>query len=125
MHKFLSGVLLLTAVSLSFNSWADTEDQSGNLDDIVVTATRTPTPEKQVGSAITVITAEDIAARQLPNVADVLRTVPGVDVLRSGGPGQPTSVFMRGANANHTLVLVDGVEMNDPASPNAARLLLR
>ena len=120
MHKFLSGVLLLTAVSLSFNSWADTEDQSGNLDDIVVTATRTPTPEKQVGSAITVITAEDIAARQLPNVADVLRTVPGVDVLRSGGPGQPTSVFMRGANANHTLVLVDGVEMNDPASPNAA-----
>jgi vitamin B12 transporter len=53
-------------------------------------------------------------------VADVLRTVPGVDVLRSGGPGQPTSVFMRGANANHTLVLVDGVEMNDPASPNAA-----
>ncbi|MDD4915007.1 MAG: TonB-dependent receptor [Methylococcales bacterium] len=120
MRKILFGFLLLASAGVSFNSLADTDDQTDSLDDIVVTATRTATPEKEIGSAMTVITAADIAARQLNNVADVLRTVPGVDVLRSGGPGQVTSVFMRGANSNHTLVLIDGVEMNDPSSPNAA-----
>jgi vitamin B12 transporter len=120
MQKILMGSLLLAGVGASFSSLADTDDQSTKLDDIVVTATRTATPEKQIGSAITVITAADIAARQLLNVADVLRTVPGLDVIRSGGPGQATSVFMRGANSNHTLVLMDGVEMNDPSNPTAA-----
>jgi vitamin B12 transporter len=69
---------------------------------------------------MTVITAEDIAAKHLTMVADVLRGVPGIDVIRSGGPGQPTAVYLRGANANHTLVLVDGVEMNDPSSTNGS-----
>lgn len=117
MRKIFLGTLLLAGAGLSVNTWAD-DQQTNDLEDVVVTATRTATPEKEIGSAVSVVTAEEIAARRLTSVADVLRTVPGLDVLRSGGPGQATSVFMRGANSNHTLVLIDGVEMNDPSSPN-------
>lgn len=90
------------------------------MDDLVVTATRLPTPRRQVASSVTVITAEDIQRRQFRSVSDALRSVPGVHVVRSGGPGQQTSVFMRGANSNHTLVLIDGIEVSDPSSPAGA-----
>ena len=66
------------------------------------------------------ITSDDIERKQVPFVADALRDVPGVDVARSGGPGQITSVFIRGSNSNHTLVLIDGIEANDPSSPGRA-----
>ena len=87
------------------------------LDTVVVTATRTNTELRDVGSSITVITAEEIAARQQFEVADLLRDVPGVDVVQSGGIGSTTSVFIRGAASDQTLVLIDGIEMNDPSSP--------
>ncbi|MCX6834838.1 MAG: TonB-dependent receptor [candidate division Zixibacteria bacterium] len=89
-------------------------------DTIVVTANRLATPTSQVGSSVTVITADQIARSQATMVADVLRTVPGVSVVQSGGSGQQTSIFMRGANSEHVLVLIDGVEINDPSSPNNA-----
>jgi vitamin B12 transporter len=94
------------------------DEAISQLEPTVVTATRTETPLRQLGSSITVITQEDIARRQVITVADALRTVAGLDVLQSGGPGKVTSVFLRGANSNQTLVLIDGVEMNDPSSPN-------
>ena len=60
------------------------------LEPVVVTATRTETPISQVGSAITMVTAEDIAARKVYSVADALRVVPGLDVMQSGGLGRNT-----------------------------------
>jgi vitamin B12 transporter len=87
------------------------------LEPLVVTATRTEIPLREVGSAMTVLTAEDLARRQRMPVLEVLRGLPGVDVVQSGGLGQQTSVLLRGANANHTLVLIDGVEANDPSNP--------
>ncbi len=125
MQKILFSSLMLAGVSLSVNLHADTsttgsdndDNQAQQLGKVVVTATRTETPENQIGSAVTVITGEEIAAKRLTSVADALRTVPGLDVIRAGGQGQQTSVFMRGANSNHTLVMIDGVEMNDPSSP--------
>jgi vitamin B12 transporter len=51
---------------------------------------------------------------------DLLKEVPGLNVVQSGGPGGQTSVFMRGTNANHTKVLIDGIDVSDPSSPNAA-----
>ncbi len=87
---------------------------------IVVTAHRGETPAHEVGSSFTVITAEEIAQSGQVQLVDLLRTVPGLDVVRSGGLGQVASVFIRGANANHTLVMVDGVEVNDPMSPGNA-----
>lgn len=117
--KFSTSSLSLAALAVSPAFAADVPDSS-SLSPVVVTATRTATPEQQIGSAITVITAEDIQARQINNVADALRIVPGLDVVRAGGLGQQTSVFLRGANANHTLVLIDGIEMNDPSNPNGS-----
>ena len=88
--------------------------------DIVVTATRLPTQRTRVASSTTVITADDIARKQLRSLPQALQTVPGLHVVRSGGAGQQTSVFMRGANSNQTLVLIDGIEANDPSNPNGA-----
>lgn len=90
------------------------------LEEMVVVATRIETPLSQVGSAVSVIDRETIARLQQPTVLELLRAVPGVDVVRSGGIGQKTSVFMRGANSEHTLVLIDGIEANDPNDPSRA-----
>lgn len=86
------------------------------VEEIVVTATRIETPARRVGSSVTVITAEDLEKTGKPLLHDALRAVPGTDVVRSGGTGQQTSIFLRGTNSNHTLVLIDGVEANDPIS---------
>ena len=77
-------------------------EQAGNareMDDLVVTATRLATPRGELASSVTVITAEDIQRRQYRSVPQALRSVPGLHVVQSGGPGQQTSVFMRGANS--------------------------
>jgi vitamin B12 transporter len=90
---------------------------------VVVTATRIETPSAQVASSVTVMTAEEIERRQYRLVTDALRHVPGVDVRRNGGPGTNTSLFIRGADSDHVLVLLDGVEMNDPSSPSRVPFL--
>jgi vitamin B12 transporter len=90
------------------------------LPSMVVSATEIPTPPSQLGSDVTVITADDIERNQWRTLPDALRTVPGVQVEQSGGPGAVASVFIRGANANHTKVLIDGVDVTDPSSPNGA-----
>ena len=84
--------------------------------DIVVTATRTPQAIERTGSAITVITADEIATPIRQDIVDALRRAPGLDVIETGGPGGTTSVRIRGANAGQTLVLIDGVRVNDPAA---------
>jgi len=84
-------------------------------EEIVVSAQADATPRRRVGSAVTVIGRAEIEARRADSVAELLRTVPGVEVSRSGPPGGNTSAFLRGANSSHTLVLVDGVRVNSPA----------
>ena len=83
---------------------------------IVVTANRLRESPRQVGSSVTVITAEEIELKRKSSVAEVLRSVPGIEVVRGGGPGQATSVFIRGGNSSHTLVLLDGVRVNGPTT---------
>lgn len=61
-----------------------------------------------------VIEREEIEARQTTAIADLLRTVPGLDVVRSGSAGKVTSLFTRGTESDHTLVLWDGIELNNP-----------
>jgi vitamin B12 transporter len=81
---------------------------------VVVTATASPEEQVDLGAATTVITREQIERRGLRTVAEALRSVSGVDVAKSGGDGSITSVLLRGANSNDTLLLVDGVRMNSP-----------
>ena len=86
--------------------------------DVVVTATRLETPEKKVGSSVTVITAEELLRTGRTFVFDALEAVLGLTPLRNGGPGATGSLFIRGAASEHTLVLLDGVELNDPINPS-------
>jgi vitamin B12 transporter len=93
--------------------------QSGaieQLPDIVVTADRVAEPIERTGSAITLVRSADIAASSPVSLVDALRTVPGLDVSEAGGPAGTTSVRLRGANPNQTLVMIDGVRVNDPGA---------
>lgn len=85
-------------------------------DQIIVTANRTARPVIEVGSSVTVISEEEIVTRQASDVVDLLRTVPGVTFNRNGGIGTSTGVSIRGAQSVQTVVLVDGIKINDPSS---------
>jgi vitamin B12 transporter len=73
-------------------------------------------PAERVGSAVTVVTSEELRAQQIRHAADALRSLPGVSVSRGSGFGGVTDVRVRGGEANHTLVLIDGIELNDPTT---------
>ncbi|HLZ08360.1 MAG TPA: TonB-dependent receptor, partial [Chloroflexota bacterium] len=82
----------------------------------VVSPTGIVTPINQVANSVTVITAQDIATQQYRTVPDALNTVPGLNVVQSGGLGAQTSVFIRGTNSNHTKVLIDGIDVSDAST---------
>ena len=84
--------------------------------DLVITPNRTPMSIQQIGSSVSVITQDEIEKQGNKSLRDILDGQPGVTVTESGGPGGAVSVNMRGANTNHTAVLVDGVRVNDPTS---------
>lgn len=84
--------------------------------DVIVTANRAEMPVERVGLSVSVIGADDLARLQVPGVTEALRSVPGVAATRSGGIGTISSVFVRGASSGHTVALIDGVKINDPAS---------
>jgi outer membrane cobalamin receptor len=79
---------------------------------IVVSASQVEVPLSRVADSATVVSGSDIEARQFDSVADALRLVPGIDIVRSGGRGSVTSLFPRGGESDYTLVLVDGVRVN-------------
>ena len=81
---------------------------------VVVTATRTEAPAGQVGASVTAFTAEDLERRRVPLVADLLRSSPGVTVIRTGAPGGVTSLFVRGGESSYNKVLLDGIPLNEP-----------
>ncbi len=86
------------------------------LEEIVVLGARVPQKLGRSGSAISVVDQDWIEARGVTQVSFLLRDVPGVEVSRTGPLGSQTQVRIRGAEGNHTLVLLDGIEMNDPVS---------
>ncbi len=89
-------------------------------DTIIVTATRTEIPLRDATVPVTVITREDIELSLARDLAELLRFEADIDIGRSGGPGQSTSLFLRGTESNHVLVLIDGVRMNPGTIGGAA-----
>lgn len=81
-------------------------------EEIVVSATRIPTPEDESPASVTVITAQDMEIKQIRRVADALREVPGLSIVQTGTPGQLTSLFTRGLGSDQTQVLLDGIPIN-------------
>ena len=85
---------------------------------MVVTAKRLPTDTDRLSGSVSVITAEQIERRHYQVLGDALRDIPGLSAPPLGGVGAQTSVFIRGTNSNHVLILIDGVEVTDPAAGN-------
>ena len=92
---------------------ASVRAQTVELPEISVYANQAPTDVGKVGAAVTVLRGADLRAQGYNNVPDALRTVPGVEVNQTGGRGSLTQVSIRGSQAKHVLVLIDGVQVND------------
>ncbi len=88
-----------------------------SLQEIVVVATRSPEPLTRIGNSVTVLDESTIIASQKVSLSDLLVQTPGLNLVRNGGIGQVTSVFIRGADSDQTVVLIDGVLFNDPSTP--------
>lgn len=110
----LSQVHVLPFVlGLSMGPTMAATDAEVSPEELIVSAARVPVPVAAAGAGVTVITRDEIARRNPQYVSDLLRTVPGLSVSRNGGAGAQTQVRVRGAEGNHLLVLIDGVEAND------------
>jgi vitamin B12 transporter len=88
--------------------------------ELIVTATRSPQAADRIGASVTVLSTADIEAAQSPDVIELLNDVPGVSYTRNGGVGAVSGVNIRGAESSHTVLLIDGVKMNDPTAPQGA-----
>ena len=113
MKKFSSKLAIgLTLLSFNFQAFATNEEQ---VEEVIVTASLLPILSSRSANAITVIDSEQLKLRAALSVSDLLRDVPGLAVSRSGVQGSFTQIRVRGSESNHLLVLVDGVEANDPS----------
>jgi len=114
----MGGVVCLFAMVASAQAAQEQQQEKGA--EVVVTATRLPTPAAEVASSVTVITSEEIERKQQRSLSDVLRDIPGLSLVQTGGPGGLTSVFIRGTNSNHTKVFIDGIDVGDPSTADGA-----
>lgn len=122
-RAFAGRVTLAVSLFITFSIAARADDAAPDaftLSPVVVGATRVPTPEDQLGSTVTIITADEIAKKQQRTLPDVLQSVPGLNIVQTGGPGGTSTVFMRGTNSNHTKVFIDGIDVGDPSTPSGA-----
>jgi vitamin B12 transporter len=117
VSALIAGVLLVTTAAPAAHA-ADT-----SLETVVITATRTLQPAARTGDSISVITGQRLDQQQVVAVSDALAQTPGLVILRDGGPGQTTTMALRGAEAGQTLVLVDGVRINDPSTVDGQALI--
>lgn len=88
--------------------------------EVIVTATKIETSPRAVPATVTVISEKEIEIKQKSSILDLLESVPGIQVSRTGGPGQVSGIFIRGTQSKHVLVLIDGIEMTDPSTPEGA-----
>ena len=118
VSTFLTSVILSTS---AFAQETTTEEDTFSwfagtrLDTISVTSLR-PVVYGDISSSVDLLTADDLSIRNSLSAADQLRAVPGFGISRSGPLGGLTQVRIRGAEANHTLVLINGIEVSDPAN---------
>lgn len=102
----------LIAASHSFASETPYDSQTAHLNVITVTASRSAQTVDEALASVTVISRQQIEHMQASDLTDILRHASGVEIARSGGSGQITSIFTRGTESDHTLVLIDGMKMN-------------
>ncbi|MCI0605561.1 TonB-dependent receptor [bacterium] len=119
MRRFFTFTLFFFCLNFAAVLSAQDENETQELDqeikyDISVTADRLEESLKDKTDSITIITRDEIERQQWRYVTDALREVPGLAVVQSGSPGKTTSLFLRGGSSDQVLVLIDGVQINDP-----------
>lgn len=102
---------VVLALSTAGAVWAQ---EVQKVEPVVVTATKLETPQERLGASVTVITEEELRSYNYDRIEDALRSVPGVEVQRSGSLGKTTTIRIRGANPNQVQVLVDGMRVKSP-----------
>lgn len=107
-------LILLAALGAAAPVHASAQDRPYRLKGLVITASPTPRPADAVAASVTVLEGDDLRALGLIRVADALREVPGLTVVQGGSYGSVTSAFLRGGESDYVLVLVDGVQVNQP-----------
>lgn len=112
--------LLASTPALAQSADSPPQQQAGGQQPIVVTATRTAQTADATLAPVVIVDRADIERQPGAGVAELLRGAPGVTISRNGGPGQQTSIFIRGAESNHTLVMIDGVKINPGTIGTAA-----
>ncbi|MEC9017267.1 MAG: TonB-dependent receptor [Pseudomonadota bacterium] len=124
----LKNSVAFVALSIAFPALAQAPEEMFDDSGIVVTATRTPTPLDQVPASITVLDKAAIDRAQDIGATELLLRTPGISMSRNGGYGTATSLRIRGAESEQTVVVIDGVKLNDPSSTgggyNFANLLI-
>jgi len=111
--------LIAGAIACAFTPAFAEDIQTFDMGEIVVIATRTPTPVRELLNDISVITQEDIRRAGQATLPELLGTLPGVEFSSNGGAGTNSSIYIRGTNSNHALVLIDGMRMNAATSGTA------
>ena len=124
----LKNSVAFVALSIAFPALAQAPEEMFDDSGIVVTATRAPTPLDQVPASITVLDKAAIDRAQDIGATELLLRTPGISMSRNGGYGTATSLRIRGAESEQTVVVIDGVKLNDPSSTgggyNFANLLI-
>ncbi|WP_312063880.1 TonB-dependent vitamin B12 receptor BtuB [Pantoea septica] len=110
MKKHSASLFAFSATALAL--WAQPGFAQDNDDTQVVTANRFAQPASSVLAPTTVVTRAEIDRWQAKSLTDVMRRLPGVDVAQNGGLGQTSSLFIRGTNSSHVLILIDGIRLN-------------
>lgn len=116
--KIFYGFLFLIFFSSVLLAQAPDSTKLYNMSEVVVTATKTKTPEPEVGSSISVIDSTDISRSGNSSVFGLLKDQYGLSYTQQGAPGSLSYIYLRGADPGQTLVLIDGVDMNMPNDPS-------
>ncbi len=112
--------IAVTAALITTSTPAEAQTPATHTDEIIVTSSLVPQPRRQIGTAVSVIDAADIELRGYEDLADLLRTQPGIGVSNSGGPGKTTLLRIRGEENYRTQLIIDGVKALDPSAPQVS-----
>ena len=120
LHPLAIALSIALSFAQSSTAHAQTLAPSNRLDNVFITATRTAQSLEDTLADAVIISRAEIESAGIASLTDLLQRKAGLEIRATGGPGQPSSVFMRGANATHTLVLVDGLRVSSSSAGSTA-----
>jgi len=123
VSRSASGVALAACVALGVpapSAWAQAAAQAEPPEEMIVTSSLVPQPKREIGTAVSVPDFGEPEVRGYTELADALRTQPGISVSNSGGIGKQTSVRIRGEDSYRTTLIIDGVRAADASAPQVS-----